>query len=411
MPREKPAEVASLDRLLRQRTSEGVLYERLAGEKVRCVACGHRCVIPEGHDGICKVRFNAGGELRVPNGYVAGLQIDPIEKKPFFHAFPGAAALSFGMLGCDFHCGYCQNWLTSQVLRDPVAIAPPNDITAESIVAKAVERQVPVMVSTYNEPLITSEWSMEVFRAARRAGITCGFVSNGNGTPEALAFIRPSVDLYKVDLKSFRDRAYRTLGGTLENVLDTIRRLAAMGFWVEIVTLIVPGFNDSEEELREMARFIAEVSPDIPWHCTAFHQDYRMTDSANTTVRHLVRACEIGAEEGLRYCYAGNLPGSVGDWENTRCPKCRELLIERYGYRIRSFTLKDGACGACGESIAGFWAPGWKVPERDGGLPGRVPRSVPLEPPADLPVEVERAAARGELARSLGRLGEKPKGR
>ncbi|MBI3893147.1 MAG: AmmeMemoRadiSam system radical SAM enzyme [Candidatus Wallbacteria bacterium] len=403
MPKERAPEVATLDRVLKARTAEGELYEKLPGSKVRCFACGHRCVIPDGFDGVCRVRFNGGGTLLVPRGYVAGLQVDPIEKKPFFHAFPGAAALSFGMLGCDLHCSYCQNWLTSQALRDPSAIAPPKDIGAAEIVAIAKQRKAPAMVSTYNEPLITSEWAVEVFKLAKAEKITCGFVSNGNATPEVLAYLRPWTDLYKVDLKSFRDKQYRSLGATLENVLETIRSLHRLGFWLEIVTLIVPGFNDSEEELRDVARFLAGISPDIPWHCTAFHQDYRMTEAANTTVRHIVRACEIGVEEGLRYCYAGNIPGSVGQWENTYCPKCRKLLIERRGYHILEYLLDKGQCPGCGEAIAGFWAHGWKIPEKDGGLPGRIPRAIAVSPPLDLPVELGRAAARGELTRALRR--------
>jgi pyruvate formate lyase activating enzyme len=381
MARTRDPEVETLDQALKLRTREAApeLVERLEGGKVRCFACGHRCVIPDGHDGICRVRFNRGGTLHVPRGYVAGLQVDPIEKKPFFHAFPGAVALSFGMLGCDFHCGYCQNWLTSQALRDNSALAPPRDIEPREIVAIAKRMGAPAMVTTYNEPLITSEWAIEVFREARAAGITCGYVSNGNGTPEVLGFIRPFVDLYKVDLKSMRDKNYRELGGKVDNVLATIRRLHEMGFWLEIVTLVVPGFNDSEEELRDAARFLASVSVDIPWHVTAFHKDYKMTENADTTVSDLLRACELGREEGLRYVYAGNIPGRVGEFEDTRCWKCGETLIERVGYKVRSFRLTDrGTCPKCDSAIAGFWRAGWTIPEKDGGLPGRHPRALPL---------------------------------
>ncbi len=379
MARKKDPAVESLDRALKSRTAEGVLYEKLENGRVRCFACGHRCVILDGLDGICRVRFNRGGTLYVPRGYVAGLQVDPIEKKPFFHAFPGAVALSFGMLGCDFHCGYCQNWLTSQALRDSTALAPPRDVEPEEIVSIAKARGAPVMVTTYNEPLITSEWAVEVFSLAKREGITCGYVSNGNGTREVLEYIRPHVDLYKVDLKGFRDQSYRELGGKLDNVLETIRNLHEMGFWVEIVTLLVPGFNDSEAELRDLTRFLTSVSPDIPWHVTAFHQDYKMTDRDDTTARDLRRAAEIGKEEGLRFVYAGNLPGLVGDLENTTCHACGELLIERLGFRIIRYGLAEGgACPKCGTKIPGFWAAGWRPPERDGGLPGRMPRTVPI---------------------------------
>ena len=381
MPRKKDPAVQTLDLALKQRTIEAApeLYEQLEDSRVRCHACGHHCLVLEGLDGICRVRFNQGGKLFVPRGYVGGLQVDPIEKKPFFHAFPGAVALSFGMLGCDYHCSYCQNWLTSQALRDNTALSPPRDVEPEEIVHIAESQGAPAMVSTYNEPLITSEWAVEVFRLARERGITCGYVSNGNGTPQVLEYIRPHVDLYKVDLKSFRDDSYRSLGGKLNNVLETIRNLHRMGFWVEIVTLLVPGFNDSREEIKELTRFLASVSPDIPWHVTAFHKDYKMTDPDNTTARDLIRAAEIGKQAGLRYVYAGNLPGQVGDLENTRCPNCTELLIERYGYRILQYRLDDGGrCPACAAQIAGFWRAGWQVPENDGGLPGRYPRAVPL---------------------------------
>lgn len=381
MARERNGGEKSLAEALAVRTGPAAkeLHARLDEGKVRCFACGHRCLIPPGHEGICKVRSNVGGELRVPRGYVAGLQVDPIEKKPYFHAFPGAVALSFGMLGCDFHCAYCQNWISSQALRDPSAVVAPQDVDADHLVALALERGAPVMVSTYNEPLITSEWAVEVFQKATAAGITCGYVSNGNATDEVLDFIRPWTRLYKVDLKSFDDKSYRTLGGTLQAVLDTLTGLVRRGFWVEVVTLIVSGFNADEGHLREMARFLAKLSPDIPWHCTAFHPDYKMNDPGRTTAAQLIRACEIGREEGLRYCYAGNLPGLVGDWENTRCPRCQAMLIERQGYHVRTYRLNDvdGTCPDCGESIGGFWRAGWIIPGADGGLPGRIPMVVP----------------------------------
>jgi len=272
------------------RTAEGApeLYDRLENKAVRCYSCGHRCKILNGLNGICKVRYNEDGVLRVPRGYAAALQVDPIEKKPFFHAYPGALALSFGMLGCDYHCGYCQNWVTSQALRDPQAVAPPIDVTPEFLVKDALARGARIIVSTYNEPLITSEWAVAVFKEAKAAGLITGYVSNGNGTPQVLDYIRPWVDLYKVDLKSFDDRHYRELGGRLAPILDTIRRLHAMGFWVEIVTLLIPGFNDSRDELARLTDFIAGVSPDIPWHITAFHGDYKMTSPPNTTAAMLL---------------------------------------------------------------------------------------------------------------------------
>jgi len=340
------------------REAEPRLYEKLDRGRLRCYSCGHCCPIPEGQAGVCKVRYNRGGTLYAPWGYVGGVQCDPVEKKPFFHAYPGALAYSFGMLGCDLHCSYCQNWVTSQALRDPEAVSPPLAVTPEDLVKDAVRQKARLVVSTYNEPLITSEWAVAIFKEARAAGLGTGFVSNGNGTPQVLEFLRPWIDLYKVDLKSFDERHYHELGGRLQPILDTIRRLHEMDFWVEIVTLIIPGFNDSDDELTRLAEFLAGVSPDIPWHVTAFHKDYKMTAPANTPVETLERAAEIGRKAGLRYIYAGNLPGRVGDLENTRCPKCRTLLIERYGYLITGYHLTaSGACPKCGTSIPGRWAP------------------------------------------------------
>ncbi len=570
----KPSPLAEI---LARRTAEGELYEKLPNDRVRCFACGHRCVIPPGFDGICRVRFNEGGVLKVPFGYVGALQLDPVEKKPFFHALPGSRALSFGMLGCDYHCGYCftgdtvvltdqgpttfadlfascartesrpdaelafpegrsvvaasgtlrrlrgvvrhpyrgelvtirpfylpplrctpdhrvyattdpeappalvpasdlstdhcltipvrvaaevlparavrsepvaaasiataahgirsigartaileyddpltadphaivtadnylvplrgverepyegdvynmevdeehsylagffavsncQNWVTSQALRDPSAVAPPQEITPRELVKLAHEHEARIVTSTYNEPLITSEWAMAVFKEARAAGLVCSYVSNGNGTPEVLDYIKPWVSLYKVDLKSFRDRHYRELGGTLERVLWTIRALHEKGFWVEIVTLLVPGFNDSDEELRDIARFLVSVFPDIPWHVTAFHKDYKMTGPDNTSVATLLRAAEIGAAEGLRFVYAGNLPGQVGKWENTYCPGCGELLIERYGFRVLRDRVADGHCPRCRRFIPGFWRVPAAGAEAGAGLAAR----------------------------------------
>jgi pyruvate formate lyase activating enzyme len=605
----------TLEQVLSRLAREGELYERLPEGRLRCYACGHRCLIPPGHKGICKVRWNEDGRLMVPAGYVAGLQLDPIEKKPFFHAFPGARALSFGMLGCDLHCAYCftgetpvltsagpvpiralfdsagtspddpdgeirvpqdlrvisasgeprrvlkvfrhvydgalslvkpmylpavrctpdhrwlattepsrgaieevaaknltprhflvvpkptprgepitvdvaglirdetatfsiprslspdevealmlasaegessrsigarlgrnasyirhvrskvrrgrwvyaktqgrrelrqfsvvwyrkgsrrrrlcegerhflvpvssvgtiehfsgevfnleveaehsyvaglcavkncQNALTSQALRDPAMGVPPQETTPREIADLAVRHRARVLTSTYNEPLITSEWAVEVFREGKARGLVCSYVSNGNATAEVLDYIRPWVDLYKVDLKSFDDRHYRQLGGLLGTILEGIRMIHARGFWLEIVTLVVPGFNDSEAELRDIARFLASISPDIPWHVTAFHRDYKMTDRPDTTAQTLLRAAEIGVAEGLRFVYAGNVPGRVGPFENTYCPRCRALLVERVGYTILQDLLTPGRgiCPECSTRIPGVW--------------------------------------------------------
>ncbi|HLF25225.1 MAG TPA: radical SAM protein [Anaerolineae bacterium] len=550
----------ALGEILDRLTVEGELYEKLDNDAVRCYACGHRCLIKAGREGICRVRYNQGGKLYVPHGYVGALQIDPTEKKPFFHVLPGSNTLTFGMLGCDLHCSYCftgdtfvvtdrgplalsdafnlasrferthvaeiaypgdlravaasgtlrrvravfkhtyrgqlavirpyylselrctpdhrvyatddvvrapepiqaqklterhylaiprryilssphlaqlltapsydswlgqpdyapagatgslvaektmkltaqiavtddyylvpiraiswvehagdvynlevedehnylagfflvsncQNWQTSQTLRDKNAGVTPQPVTPEELVQLGQRYGAQLFGSSYNEPLITSEWAVAVFKQAQAAGFRCLYISNGNATPEVLDYIRPYVVGYKIDLKSMNDKNYRKLGAELNRILDGIKLVHERGFWLEIVTLTIPGFNDSNAELWDAARFIAALSPDIPWHVTAFHQDYKMTDPDNTDVQTLLRAAEIGQEAGLRYVYAGNLPGQVGSYENTYCPNCHELLIARGGYRILKNVLSgSGLCPKCGATIPGIWS-------------------------------------------------------
>jgi pyruvate formate lyase activating enzyme len=349
--------MSTLREIVDQQVREGDLYEKLDNNRVRCYACGHACPIPEGQPGVCKVRFNRGGTLYVPWGYVGGVQCDPIEKKPFFHAYPGALAYSFGMLGCDLHCAYCQNWVTSQALRDPNAVSPPLEASPSALVQDALRQGARVLVSTYNEPLITAEWAVAIMKEAKAAGLVTGFVSNGNGTPQVLEYIRPWLDLYKVDLKSFNDRHYRQLGGRLQPILETIRSLHAMGLWLEIVTLLIPGFNDAEEELRGLTEFLMSVSPEIPWHVTAYHGDYKMTDPRDTRPDDLLRAAKIGKEAGLRYIYAGNLPGRVGNLEDTRCHHCATALVKRYSYLVQDYRVTpQGTCPGCSAPVPGRWA-------------------------------------------------------
>ncbi len=522
----------------------GTLYEKLPDKKVRCYACAHQCLILDGLRGICKVRYNQGGTLLVPHGYVGALQCDPTEKKPFFHVFPGSDALTMGMLGCDLHCSYCfsadvhvatsiglrtlaelwdkasdpppgdaerripapglmaigddgaahavrwifrhpyhgpiirvtpekgqafeatpdhpvlatenpgvqapvfmpagqltpthylvapgsasagrivpsppgrgrgggspvepsqtqnavavaepdyaflpiadvtvhhydghvfnietldrhtylangyvvhncQNWVTSQALRDPGALSEPMDVSPRQLVDIAQRYDAKLVATSYNEPLITSEWAVDVFKEAKRRGFTTAYISNGNATRQVLEYIRPWTNCYKIDLKSMRDKNYRSLGGKLENILNGIRMVHEMGFWLEIVTLTIPGFNDSDEELRDIATFLAGISPAIPWHVTAFHKDYKMLDPDNTPAETLIRGAKIGEAAGLQYIYAGNLPGRVGEYENTRCPRCHTTLIRRFGYRILEDRLSGtGRCFNCGNSIPGVW--------------------------------------------------------
>ena len=349
----------SLAHLLDAYTREGSLWRAVDAGAVHCTACGHRCLLNPGLRGICKVRFNRGGRLFVPWGYVSSLACDPTEKKPFFHVLPGSSTMTFGMLGCDYHCPYCQNWLTSQTLRDPMAVWELRPIDAQGIVESAVRAGADLTGSSYNEPLITTEWAVEVFKLSRARGLRTLFVSNGNATGEVLEYLRPWLDGFKVDLKSMSERSYRRLGGVLDRVLDTIRCAHEMGFWVEVVTLVVPGFNDSDEELRKAARFLASVSPDIPWHVTAFRREYRMREAANTTVEKLLRAAQIGEQEGLRFVYAGNLTGMVGKYEDTHCPRCGLTLVRRRGYLVNAYDVTpEGTCPGCARAIPGIWWPG-----------------------------------------------------
>jgi pyruvate formate lyase activating enzyme len=262
------------------------------------------------------------------------------------------------MLGCDLHCGYCQNCLTSQALRDEKSLVQPRRTSAEELAELAVQTGAAMIASSYNEPLITTEWGAAVMRAGRESGLVTAYVSNGNATPEVLDHLRPLLDCYKVDLKAMRPEHYRALGAKLDNVLVTIEGLKRRGFWVEIVTLLVPGYNDGEAEIRDAARFLVGVDPLIPWHVTAFHPDYRMLDNPQTTADQLVAAAEIGQEEGLRYVYCGNLPGRVGEFEDTRCHSCSATLIRRRGYMILEdlVTPNRGICPRCETAIPGIWS-------------------------------------------------------
>ncbi len=351
-----PANSTQTRHLLDCDTQPGKLVRELENDSLICTACGHLCKLKSGQRGICKVRYNDQGILRVPFNYVAGLQNDPIEKKPFFHALPGSRAMSFGMLGCDFRCAYCQNWFTSQTLRDNLSTQESTHMTAKDICELAQRNDARTIVSTYNEPLITSEWAVEVFQEARKRGIRTAFVSNGHGTPEVIEYMSPWIDFYKIDLKTFSDKNYRKLGGNLTAVLDTVGRVFSAGMWTEIVTLVIPDYNDSDKELTNIAEFIASISQDIPWHVTAFHPDYKMQDRGRTPVTTLLRAREHGKQAGLKFVYSGNVPGQAENAENTYCPECDKALVTRIGFRLRNNYLQDGCCPKCREPIAGRWS-------------------------------------------------------
>ena len=350
--------IESVASMLDKMTAPGELFERLEGGVVQCRACAHRCVIKPDGRGICQVRSNRDGEMRVPWGYVSGLYPDPVEKKPFNHLLPGNLALTFGMLGCNFHCDFCQNWVTSQTLRDPAASFGAEyirRITPQQVVDTALRNGCDLVVSSYNEPLITSEWAAAIFKLAQATGLRCAYVSNGYATPEALAYLSPYLTACKIDLTTMQDAQYRQCGGKLTHVLDSIQQAHAAGLWVEVVTLVIPGFNDSTQELWDASRFIASVSMDIPWHVTAYHPDYKRDDPP-TSAKKLQEAADIGQEAGLKYVYAGNLPGRVGSLEDTHCPHCLKVLIKRRGYRVVENQLAESStCPYCGTAVAGVW--------------------------------------------------------
>lgn len=335
------------------------LVEPGTEQSLRCLACAHRCLLSPGKRGVCGVRFNRQGSLMVPHGYVAGLQVDPIEKKPFNHFLPGSEVLTFGMLGCNFHCAFCQNWFSSQAGKDQCsedAIQTVRRISPERVIQHAIDQGAKAIASSYNEPLITTEWAVEIFKLAKKNGLKTLYVSNGFATPQALEHLCPWLDGYKIDLKSMQESEYRKLGGRLQPVLDTIRRVFELGLWLEVVTLVIPGLNDSSEELWDTGRFLVSISPDIPWHVTAYHPDYKYVEAPPTPVSTLQRAAEIGQEAGLRHVYAGNLPGKVGSLEDTHCPHCAKRLIARHGYRLTEYHItSSGECAFCSKPIPGVW--------------------------------------------------------
>jgi pyruvate formate lyase activating enzyme len=348
-----------------QLTIPATCVESLPKQAVQCTACAHTCTIQVGKRGICRMRFNREGELRVPFGYVTALQPDPIEKKPLAHFLPGSTALTFGMLGCNFHCDFCQNWISSQMLKDVSANMPLQaiqPISAQEIVDLALRRKAQVVVSSYNEPIISVEWAVEIFTRAKAASLHTAIISNGFATRQSLDLLLPVLDGFKIDLKAFNETSYRKLGGRLQPVLDMIQDAKAAGLWVEVVTLLVPGFNDDPIELREAADFLASISPDIPWHLTAYYPAYLQFNAPPTTPHQLQQAAEIGQEAGLHFVYAGNRPGRVGSLEDTFCPQCKSLLIKRRGYSILAYNLSaQGTCCHCGSAIAGIWS---ETPDR-----------------------------------------------
>jgi pyruvate formate lyase activating enzyme len=333
---------------------EAYLYEKLDGKRVRCFLCSHRCLIKEGSKGICGVRENAEGTLfTLVYRKLIAKNVDPIEKKPLFHFLPGSSSFSIATVGCNFRCRFCQNSDISQMPADEGQIWG-QDTDSESVVNRAVAAGSATIAYTYTEPTIYFETALDTARIAVHRGVRNIFVSNGYMTEECLREIGADLHGANVDLKAFTEKFYKEqCGARLAPVLKSIEDMAQNGVWVEVTTLLIPGLNDSEQELRGIADFLRGINPGIPWHISRFHPTYRLTDVPPTSPRSLQRAREIGLEQGLRYVYTGNLPGDEG--ENTFCHHCGELLIARYGFRVRKNAIREGNCPKCATPIPGVW--------------------------------------------------------
>jgi pyruvate formate lyase activating enzyme len=338
---------------------EARLYEKLEDDKVRCNLCAHRCTIQEGNRGICQVRMNKEGILySLVYGLAISQAIDPVEKKPLFHFYPGTSAFSFATVGCNFHCAFCQNWQISQMVRDEGRIAGHN-VSPEHLAASANHYGCRSIAYTYTEPTIFFEYAYDTAIRAERWGIKNIYVTNGYMTEEMLDAFGTHLHAANVDLKAFNDEFYRRVcGARLQPVLDAIKSMKKRGIWVEVTTLVVPDQNDSPEELRELAEFIAqEVGVDTPWHVSRFRPDYDMPDAHPTPLSTLEQARESGLQAGLRHVYLGNVPGSDG--ENTYCYNCNNLLIQRFGFGIvKNVIRSDSTCPHCGAPIDGVAMPG-----------------------------------------------------
>ncbi|SHI90195.1 pyruvate formate lyase activating enzyme [Malonomonas rubra DSM 5091] len=331
---------------------EAMLYSQLDADRVRCRLCSHHCTLTDGQLGVCGVRENRDGRLySLVYGRSVATNVDPIEKKPLFHLQPGSKSFSLATVGCNFRCRHCQNWQIAQYPQLQPGEIPGQALSPKTIVDQAMAAGCASIAYTYTEPTIFYEYAFDTAKLANTAGIKNIFVSNGYTSGEALRTIAPFLDAANIDLKSFSDDFYRKVcGARLQPVLDTIRLYRQLGIWIEVTTLIIPGYNDGDEELRQIAEFICSVGEDIPWHVSAFYPTHKLLDAPRTPAKTLQRARQIGFDAGLRYVYQGNIPGEGG--ENSYCHACGELLIERYGFSIQENRLKDGRC-SCGAVFSG----------------------------------------------------------
>jgi pyruvate formate lyase activating enzyme len=332
---------------------EALFYEKLGNKKVLCGLCRHRCVINEGKSGICGVRVNKDGSLyTLVYGMPCSTHVDPIEKKPLYHFYPGSKSFSIATVGCNFRCAHCQNHEISRMPADTGRIAGERMEPSEAV-DLAVASGCKSISYTYTEPTIFYEYALDTAKTAKEKGIFNCFVTNGYIEEAPLRAIRPFLDAANIDLKGFNDRFYRNVcGADLSKVLESVRIYKALGIWVEITTLVIPGYNDKEEELRGIARFIKnDLGPETPWHVSAFYPTYKLLDAPRTPPGTLESARRIGLDEGLRYVYVGNVPGLDG--ENTYCYACKKAVITRHGYTVSASHIKDGNCAFCGAPIDG----------------------------------------------------------
>mgnify|MGYP001320560409 CR=1 FL=1 len=334
---------------------EAILYEKLDEAKVRCNLCAHRCKINPDRQGVCGVRENRNGIFySLVYGTLIAENLDPIEKKPFFHVYPASQSYSIATVGCNFKCEFCQNHDISQMPAATRMIAG-EDFLPEEIVARAKKSRARTIAYTYTEPTVYFELALETAKIAAENGLANVFVTNGFMTAETIETIAPYLAAANVDLKSFRDAFYKKYcGARLDPVLESLKKMKDLGIWVEITTLLIPGLNDSDEELRDVARFIAGLGRATPWHISRFHPQYKMRNLPVTPLDSLHRAVRIGRETGLKYVYSGNVPGDDG--ENTRCFHCGKLLIERYGFQVVNLNLKDKSCPHCGTGLEGVFS-------------------------------------------------------
>jgi pyruvate formate lyase activating enzyme len=331
---------------------EAMMYEKLENENIRCILCNHYCIIKDAKRGICGVRENQQGTLyTLVYGKLSSRAVDPIEKKPLFHFYPGSTAYSIATPGCNFRCKHCQNFDISQMPKDKKRITGM-DIPPEEVVADAKRNRCKSIAYTYTEPTIFFEYAYDIAKLATKDGIKNIFVTNGYISKEALHKIAPYLDAANIDLKAMTDFFYKEIcGAKLKPVLDSIKLHKELGIWIEITTLVIPDLNDSDEELRQIARFIHdEVGEGIPWHVSAFRPTYKLTDKPSTPVSTLERAQKIGHEAGLRYVYLGN----VGKGENTYCYNCGTLIIQRWGFHSTKNEIKNNLCYKCNTKIDGI---------------------------------------------------------